>query len=1040
MNYRLGWLLVVASACLLGACSRGEQVSVKELAAHFADPPRESRPMVWWHWMNGNITKDGIRKDLEWMDRAGIRGFHHFDAALQTPQVVDNRLIYMTPEWKDAFRYALEVADSLDMEVGIASSPGWSHSGGPWVKQKDAMKKVVWREMQLPGGSHFEGPLPDAFTDPCFFQNAKALEYLEVKAPEEGYYEDIAVLALKLPEEDKPLVPSSIRTSGGKFTFADLSDGDLLTGGKVEAKDGACWIEYHFDHPITVRSLIVADQGGRGPISFKADGKEITNFPLSAVSEQTISFEPVTASVFRLDITLIPRSMLLQLLGLNPAEGGVGLTEFRLSGVSRVNRAEAKAAFTNLENLNEYPTPQDGINYYSEVQDLTDNYKNGILTWDIPEGNWKVFRFGWSLTGKMNAPAPAEATGLEVDKLDPEAWEGYFRQYLEMYKDAAGGSLDKIDYMLNDSWEAGCANWTLSLPEEFKARRGYDLLPWMPALAGHIVGSAETTEKFLLDWRVTLEELLTENFDRLTDLLHSYGLKGRYSESHEGGRAMVADGMDIKRRADIPMSAIWTPGVMMGSPIVTALADMRESSSVAHIYGQRFVAAESMTAVGMNGQAYSYYPGNLKPVVDLEFASGVNRIIVHESAHQPLDDYCPGVSLSITGQWFNRHETWAEQAKPWTDYLARTSYLLSEGRNVADFLVYYGEDTNVTARYADGEIGLPKGYNYDFVNPYALLNVIEYKNGSFVAPSGNSWKVLVLDADFISDKIQQHLDAWKAAGARICTLNELDCSGIAPDVETSADIRYVHRSVRDGEIYWISKPSDKFETVSLSFRCNGFVPSVWDAETGDILSVNYVVENGRIVVEIPMTPNDAKFVVFAKQSMGKRPVILSGSEESVVLDGPWSVRFQEGRGAPASVLFPELISYTESKDPGIKYFSGTATYTTVFTLSELPEHIILDLGDVQNIAEVIVNGHPVRTLWKVPYKADITDYATIGTNALAVRVTNLWPNRLIRDAQLPEGERLTHTTYPFYGPDDPLRDGGLIGPAQIILDNSEKKE
>ena len=1040
MNYRLGWLLVVASACLLGACSRGEQVSVKELAAHFADPPRESRPMVWWHWMNGNITKDGIRKDLEWMDRAGIRGFHHFDAALQTPQVVDNRLIYMTPEWKDAFRYALEVADSLDMEVGIASSPGWSHSGGPWVKQKDAMKKVVWREMQLPGGSHFEGPLPDAFTDPCFFQNAKALEYLEVKAPEEGYYEDIAVLALKLPEEDKPLVPSSIRTSGGKFTFADLSDGDLLTGGKVEAKDGACWIEYHFDHPITVRSLIVADQGGRGPISFKADGKEITNFPLSAVSEQTISFEPVTASVFRLDITLIPRSMLLQLLGLNPAEGGVGLTEFRLSGVSRVNRAEAKAAFTNLENLNEYPTPQDGINYYSEVQDLTDNYKNGILTWDIPEGNWKVFRFGWSLTGKMNAPAPAEATGLEVDKLDPEAWEGYFRQYLEMYKDAAGGSLDKIDYMLNDSWEAGCANWTLSLPEEFKARRGYDLLPWMPALAGHIVGSAEATEKFLLDWRVTLEELLTENFDRLTDLLHSYGLKGRYSESHEGGRAMVADGMDIKRRADIPMSAIWTPGVMMGSPIVTALADMRESSSVAHIYGQRFVAAESMTAVGMNGQAYSYYPGNLKPVVDLEFASGVSRIIVHESAHQPLDDYCPGVSLSITGQWFNRHETWAEQAKPWTDYLARTSYLLSEGRNVADFLVYYGEDTNVTARYADGEIGLPKGYNYDFVNPYALLNVIEYKNGSFVAPSGNSWKVLVLDADFISDKIQQHLDAWKAAGARICTLNELDCSGIAPDVETSADIRYVHRSVRDGEIYWISKPSDKFETVSLSFRCNGFVPSVWDAETGDILSVNYVVENGRIVVEIPMTPNDAKFVVFAKQSMGKRPVILSGSEESVVLDGPWSVRFQEGRGAPASVLFPELISYTESKDPGIKYFSGTATYTTVFTLSELPEHIILDLGDVQNIAEVIVNGHPVRTLWKVPYKADITDYATIGTNALAVRVTNLWPNRLIRDAQLPEGERLTHTTYPFYGPDDPLRDGGLIGPAQIILDNSEKKE
>ena len=1030
---RLGWLLVVTSACLLGACSRGEQVSVKELAAHFADPPRESRPMVWWHWMNGNITKDGIRKDLEWMDRAGIRGFHHFDAALQTPQVVDNRLIYMTPEWKDAFRYALEVADSLDMEVGIASSPGWSHSGGPWVKPEEAMKKLVWREMPLPGDTRFEGALPEPFTVPCAFQNAQAIEYLEVGPSEAHLYEDIAVLALRLPEEDRPLVPSKIRVSGGSFSWPILSDGDLYTGDKLLEKGGTCWIEYVFDKPVTVRSLVVADQGGHGPVTFSADGTVVTQFTMSSTSQQTLSFEALTAKEFRLDYQLIPRSMLLQLLGLNPAEGGVGLTEFRLLEVSRVNRAEAKAAFTNLEKLYDEPTLADEIPYSSEVVDLSNHYRDGILSWDVPEGNWKVFRFGWSLTGKMNAPAPAEATGLEVDKLDPIAWERYFRQYLDMYKDAAGGSLDKIDYMLNDSWEAGCANWTPSLPAEFKARRGYDLLPWMPALTGHIVGSAEETEKFLLDWRETLEEILAENFDRLTDLLHSCGLKGRYSESHEGGRALTADGMDIKRRADIPMCAIWTPGAMMGSPIVTALADMRESASVSHIYGQKYVAAESMTAVGLYGQAYSYYPGNLKPVVDLEFASGVNRIIVHESAHQPLDDYCPGVSLSITGQWFNRHETWAEQAKPWTDYLARTSYLLSEGRNVADFLVYYGEDTNITARYAGGEIGLPKGYNYDFVNPYALLNVIEYKNGCFVAPSGNSWKVLVLDADFISDKIRQRLDAWKAAGARICTKDKLDYSGIAQDVETSSDIRFVHRSVQDGEIYWISKPSDTFETVTLSFRCCGLVPSVWDAETGEILSASYKIENGRTVVEIPITPNDAKFVVFSKQTKGKHPVILSVSEESFALDGPWHVSFQKGRGAPASAMFQELLSYTESDDSGIKYFSGTATYTKDFTLSERPEYLMLDLGNVQNIAEVIVNGHPVRTLWKIPYKVEITDYVTLGTNSLEVRVTNLWPNRLIRDAQLPEGERLTHITYPFYGPNDPLRPSGLIGPVTLVV-------
>jgi hypothetical protein len=503
--------------------------------------------------------------------------------------------------------------------------------------------------------------------------------------------------------------------------------------------------------------------------------------------------------------------------------------------------------------------------------------------------------------------------------------------------------------------------------------------------------------------------------------------------------------MDVKRRADIPMSAIWTPGAVMGSPLVTALADMRESSSVSHIYGQKYVAAESMTAVGLYGQAYSYYPGNLKYVVDLEFASGVNRIIVHESAHQPLDDYFPGVGLSITGQWFNRHETWAEQARPWTDYLARSSYLLSEGRNVADFLVYYGEDTNITARYGGGEIDLPKGYNYDFVNPYALLNVIEYKKGRFVAPSGCSWPVLVLDADFISADVQKRLDTWKAAGAKICTLAELSSFGIAPDVETASDVRYVHRSVKDGEIYWISKPSDAFETVTLSFRCTGLVPSVWDAETGEIYAVDYKKDGERTVVILEMTPNDAKFVVFSDSSVTLLPqndkngilsapsVIQSASEESLTLGGPWHVTFQEGRGAPSEVVFDHLMSFTESTDEGIKYFSGTATYSKTFTLESVPETIVLDLGVVHEMAEVLVNGKSVRTLWKVPYRADITDFVHAGENTLEVRVTNLWPNRLIRDAQLPEQERLTHITYPFYGPDDPLRPSGLIGPMTLVV-------
>lgn len=416
------------------------------------------------------------------------------------------------------------------------------------------------------------------------------------------------------------------------------------------------------------------------------------------------------------------------------------------------------------------------------------------------------------------------------------------------------------------------------------------------------------------------------------------------------------------------------------------------------------------------------------------FASGVNRIVIHESAHQPMDEKIPGVGLSITGQWFNRHETWAEQARPWTDYLARTSYLLSQGQNIADFLIFYGDDTNITARYGHGELEkLPKGYNYDFVNSYALLNALSYKNGRFMAPSGNSWRVLVLDADIISDKVQAQIDAWRAQGAAVCTLPELQLDGLAPDVETTADVRYVHRSVSGGEYYWVSSPSEDFATIELSFRAQGKHLSMWNPETGEISSTPYRTENGRTLVTWQAEPHDAKFFVFSKERLAEAdPVILSGSEESV-LGGSWTVTFQEGRGAPASAVFPELVSYTESDDPGIKYFSGTATYGKTFSLPGVDGHVILDLGNVQNIAEVIVNGHAVRTLWKVPYRAEITDYVHAGDNALEVRVTNLWPNRLIGDVRLPEEERLTYTSYPFYSPADPLRDAGLLGPVKLVL-------
>ena len=173
----------------------------------FLSPPQEARPRVWWHWMDGNITKDGIRKDLEWMNRAGIGGFHCFEASLGIPPIVEQRLVFMSPEWQDAFRYAISMADSLDMETAIASCAGWSNTGGPWVKPEQAMKKLVWSEVRMRN----EG------------RGARSKEVLSLPHPDSlMWYKDLYVLAIRLNETDKTMeeMGAALTTSPSSIQYA----------------------------------------------------------------------------------------------------------------------------------------------------------------------------------------------------------------------------------------------------------------------------------------------------------------------------------------------------------------------------------------------------------------------------------------------------------------------------------------------------------------------------------------------------------------------------------------------------------------------------------------------------------------------------------------------------------------------------------------------------------------------------------------------------------------------------------------------------
>ena len=1027
----------------------------------FIHPPQSARPMVWWHWMNGNITPGGLRKDIEWMHRCGIGGFHVFDAALKTPQMVRERLDYMSPEWKEAFAGAVALADSLGMEVAVASSPGWSSTGAPWVAPADAMKKLTWSTRLLEGGRRIEEALPEPFTVSSRFLNVP-LPY-EYNHHQDGpipewYYEDIAVFAVRMPDSFRTLqeLNAKVSASGGTFDLHTLTDGNLDNAGLLPAHpSGFAWIQYEFPEPQRFKAVTIVNQvarsGGHGVPAACLDSLQVSDDGINwrtlcgitqgAAQEQTEYIPEAEARFWRLKRPNPEDSYHYGILRL-PAAPATEVGEFNLLSHLPVNHFEEKAGFAYTCDLALYPS--DPGAQASEVMDITGCCKDGVIHWNAPEGRWMLYRFGTSLVGKKNHPASAEATGLEVDKLDKTAFGNYIRTYLDMYKEAAGGLLGPrgIRYLLIDSYESGAQTWTATLPAEFKARRGYDLMPWLPATAGVVVKSMEATERFLWDFRRTIGELFAENYDNASRICRDeYGMAGGFFESHEHGRNCPADGISIKKTAAYPMSAMWIQSTLGGSRTraFEGLADIRESASTAHIYGQNLVAAESLTAAGVNRQAYSYCPENLKPTADLELAAGVNRFVIHESAHQPLDDCIPGMGMYVYGQWFNRHECWAEQARPWIDYLTRSCAMMQQGRYVADFLYYYGEDTNITAQFSRSAPDVPFGYSFDFAGPEVLLQEVRARKGRLVTRSGMQYKALYVGGEGLrmSKEVRRRLKAFRKAGVRVVEGGEVAeaVSGIEEDVrmKDGSQFLFVHRRLPSAEIYWLNNRSDSCRSETVSFRCSGRKPMLWDPESGTMRELSYAFVNGRTEVPLEFNAWQAYFVVFAepahKSSMQVRQPEFCGGLD---LKGPWDVAFQPGRGAPDRIVMPELKLFDEHADPAVKYFSGTAVYKTTFVFRTEEGRFVLDLGKVYHIAEVKVNGTALRTLWRHPFQVDITDALRTGTNEIEIAVTNLWPNRLIGDEQPGVKHRLTYTTWPFYKADDPLLPSGLGGPVSIL--------
>src|SRR5216110_2384105 len=1074
---KLGSLLLILAVFLVLGAHR--QSSRDALESGFLNPPDSAKPRVWWHWMNGNITKEGIKLDLEWMRRVGIGGFQNFDAALNTPRLVDKRLVYMTPEWKDASQYATKLADQLGLEEAIAGSPGWSESGGPWVQPSHGMKKIVWSETFVQGGQPFSGklPKPPSITGP--YQNIPLFDFLAIisgekpPAPPE-FYADTAVVAFPAPGTDVPdaeLRPK-VTASSGNIDPSVLADGDFTkTTALPKASVGQqAWVQFDFAKPQTIRALTFAlggpvnpfqdIMGGAAPgpdLEASEDGvsfRKVSTIPNNGARVHTISFPETTARFYRVTFTSPPPFTGPPAMQFDadfgdfnlPPSKDYAIAELALHAGPRVNRVEEKAAFATLTNLYAAPTPHAAAAEAvakSAVVDLTSKMRpDGSLDWTPPAGRWVVMRFGYSLLGITNHPASPEGTGLEVDKLNPDYVREYMNTYLDNYKSAVGPLMGKrgLQYVINDSWEAGTQNWTDNLIAEFTKRRGYDPRPWMPALTGRVIESSESSDRFLWDFRLALSDMLAEyHYDLITAILKERSM-GHYGESHEEGRAFIGDGMQVKRSNTVPMSAMWTQKPGVNKEQYGYDADIRESASVAHIYGQNLVAAESLTA---SSGAYAWSPATLKPTADKELAMGLNRFVIHTSVHQPLLDKKPGLALGPFGQWFTRNETWAEQAKPWISYLARCSYLLQQGKFVADIAYFYGEDSNITAIYGDHFPDVPEGYKFDYVNADALIHKFSATNGVLTTPSGMTYRVLALDprskqmslpvlqkinelveagaivvgakpesdpsladdqAEFhsLADKLWGSGSSASVGKGRVYGVQKvgdmLQTLHISPDFEytkpkTDTTILFVHRKLADGDLYFLDNRNDRDEGFDAIFRIEDKAAELWHPDTGQIEPASYQSTSGRTTVPLRLEPWGTVFVVFRHPAKAPSRVIPDAVEQALAtVEGPWDVAFEPDRGAPPRIILDKLISWPESPEQGVKYFSGAATYTRMLQAPgdwfKPDAHLWIDLGQVKDLAEVSVNGKPLGIAWKTPYRVDATGALRPGENRIEIKVTN----------------------------------------------------
>jgi hypothetical protein len=1017
--------------------ARGTPVAdIVTLAHSFKGPPEDARPWVIWFWINGNITRKGITADLEAMQRVGLGGVQIMDVA---PGVPAGPAQFGSEAWFDMFDFALHEAARLGLVLEMNDADGWTGSAGPWIIPELSMQKVVWSEISTEGGTFIDRLLPQ---------------------PETllGWYRDITVLAFPTPLNDSVRLP------------------DIAFKAGYKAEDHAYMVD-----------------AGMPPL-------------------------PSTPAPVDPHACIDPASIL----------------------------------------------------------DISAYVSLGQLRWEAPVGRWTIMRIGHTTTARDNHPVSPGGQGLECDKLSKTAIRAHMDGFISKLVKRNSRFVNKTLLSTHiDSWEIGDQNWTALFPEEFHKRRGYSILPWLPALSGRILGDAARTERFLWDVRETIGNLVVENYAaEARCIAGANGLR----LSIEGYDADPTNQILYGAQADVPQAEFWYgrdffPEVHRSYNWTAAM------SSAAHVYGKRIVAAEAFTA--MPDERWLAHPATMKPLGDWAFCAGINHFIFHRFAMQPWLDHAPGMTMGAWGTHYERTQTWWELSGPWHLYLTRCQHMLRQGLPVADllYLTPEGAPVRFTPPETDVRSAEPPAtpaYPLDGCPPDALFSRITIVDGRITLPDGKTYYALVLPdpdggmqgADMMTPKLLARIAAlveegMTVIGARphrspslenypVCDeqiralatalwgssdqaaptdrrigrgrvisgqspADVLFAMGITADFDCGPErpFRAVHRRLADGsDLYFVANGQDRLITARCAFRASGR-PEIWHPERGDVsYPARFTASGRRTFVPLTLDRHEAVFIVFPPKSgslsvqmaanvtadAATQPSVLYSDRNQIMavvdsggllrwsgedgrlhsadvtapptpisVTGEWTVEF--GFGKPfkdAPRRFASLTSWPEHADPAVKYFSGTATYhnEVVVPVGSLSPQVIpfLDLGRVENFARVRINGQDAGILWRPPFIVSTAGLLREGANKIEIEITNLWPNRLIGDEQLPAdaewetadfggftgfGEHLVRwpewliegkqspagrsafTTWKLWTSKDKLLPSGLLGPVTI---------